>query len=127
MAEKKAKKEIYTYQAQWPLFALNWSNRPDQEMRLAIGSFCDNHENKVEIVQLKEIGNEWEIKSKATIEHPYPATKVGWIPDKLGAKPDLIATSGDYLRVWEVKETSTSTSVELKSLLSVRSLPDRRD
>lgn len=37
-----------------------------------------------------------------TFDHPYPATKLLWIPDKKGTLPDLIATTGDYLRLWSV-------------------------
>jgi len=37
-----------------------------------------------------------------TLEHPYPATKVGWIPDEGGVHPSLVATTGDFLRIWDV-------------------------
>lgn len=33
-----------------------------------------------------------------TFDHPYPTTKLMWIPDTKGVYPDLLATSGDYLR-----------------------------
>jgi hypothetical protein len=36
------------------------------------------------------------------LQHPYPATKIMWIPDTTGAHEDLLATSGDYLRIWQV-------------------------
>lgn len=37
-----------------------------------------------------------------TFDHPYPTTKIMWIPDTKGVYPDLLATSGDYLRIWRV-------------------------
>lgn len=30
-----------------------------------------------------------------------------WIPDSKGVYPDLLATSGDYLRVWRCVENET--------------------
>lgn len=35
-------------------------------------------------------------------DHPYPCTKIMWIPDGKAVYPDLLATSGDYLRLWKV-------------------------
>jgi len=35
------------------------------------------------------------------VDHPYPATKVQWAPESLATK-DLFATTGDYLRLWNV-------------------------
>ena len=39
-----------------------------------------------------------EFTPQATIDHPYPCTKLMWCPDPVGQYPDLVATSGDYLR-----------------------------
>lgn len=49
-----------------------------------------------------------QIYSACEIEHPYPCTKILWSPDG-GAKEnyggrDLLATTGDYLRLWSVSE-----------------------
>ena len=58
---------------------------------------------------------------KLTFQHPYPPTKIMFVPDKEGAQPDLLATTGDYLRIWKV----TEDGVVLNKLLNnVRSLPD---
>lgn len=46
--------------------------------------------------------------------HPYPATKVMFIPDKDCSRPDLLATTGDYLRIWHV----TEEGVKLQKLLN---------
>ena len=43
-----------------------------------------------------------ELVHRSTFDHPYPATKIMWIPDQKGTFPDLLATSGDYLRLWRV-------------------------
>jgi WD repeat-containing protein 68 len=62
MSAESRKKEIYTYQAPWLLYSMNWSVRPDYRFRLAIGSFLDDYTNKVEVVQLNEDNGEFEIK-----------------------------------------------------------------
>ncbi len=41
------KKEIYTYEAPWPIYGMNWSVRPDRKFRLAVGSFIEEYTNKV--------------------------------------------------------------------------------
>ena len=46
--------------------------------------------------------------------HPYPATKVMFIPDKDCSRPDLLATTGDYLRIWHV----SPEGVKLQKLLN---------
>lgn len=38
-----------------------------------------------------------------------------WIPDKEGTRPDLLATTGDYLRLWEV---TGSGEIKSKCLLN---------
>jgi hypothetical protein len=35
-----------------------------------------------------------EFSAKSTFDHPYPTTKIMWIPDTKGLYPDLLATSG---------------------------------
>eukprot|EP01098_Paradermamoeba_levis_P003769 TRINITY_DN1673_c0_g3_i1.p1 TRINITY_DN1673_c0_g3~~TRINITY_DN1673_c0_g3_i1.p1 ORF type:complete len:373 (-),score=103.21 TRINITY_DN1673_c0_g3_i1:202-1185(-) len=106
-------KEIYTYQAPWLIYGMNWSNRPDKPFRLAIGSFLEDYTNKVEIVQLnEETGN---FSQRSLFDHPYPTTKLMFVPDKIGNLPDLLGTTGDYMRLWQV---GPDGRVELKSLLN---------
>lgn len=85
------RKEIYKYQAPWPLYSMNWSVRPDKRFRLALGSFVEEYNNKVQIISLDEDTSEFSAKS--TFDHPYPTTKIMWIPDSKGVYPDLLATS----------------------------------
>ena len=49
-----------------------------------------------------------------TFKHPYPATKVMFIPDKDSARSDLLATTGDFLRIWHVDDDG----VRLEKLLN---------
>jgi len=52
-----------------------------QCFRLALGSFVEEYNNKVQIVSLDEDTSEFSAKS--TFDHPYPTTKIMWIPDSV--------------------------------------------
>jgi len=70
----------------------------------------------VEIIQPSE-----ETKSfvnKYTFDHQYPPTKLLWIPDKNGTRPDLLGTSGEYLRIWSVNPQNSAVTLksELKNV-----------
>ncbi len=41
------RKEIYKYEAPWTVYSMNWSIRPDKRFRLALGSFVEEYNNKV--------------------------------------------------------------------------------
>lgn len=62
--------------------------------------------------------------SACEIEHPYPCTKILWSPEggnksapaagtDLGRR-DLLATTGDYLRLWSVQDDDTRSDGSLK-------------
>lgn len=106
-------KEIYRYDAPWNIYALNWSLRPDQRFRLAIGSFIEEYNNKIQIVSLDE--EQGEFVAQSTFAHHYPATKIMWIPDPKGNCPDLLATSGDYLRIWRASDNDTKMECMLNN------------
>jgi len=131
------KKEIYTYEAPWLIYGMNWSVRPDKKYRLAIGSFIEEYTNRVDIVQLVDdpVGGAAHAKFqvRASFDHPYPTTKLAFIPDRTGTREDLLATTGDYLRIWKINDrdpdphqpgeakgtTGTpTTTLKLKSLLN---------
>ncbi len=69
---------------------------------------------QVEIVQLNE--DTGRFMSKAMFDHPYPTTKIMWAPHKVltGSEQDLLATTGDYLRLWRVGDDG----VQVKSILN---------
>mmetsp|Transcript_22657 Transcript_22657/g.51053 ORF Transcript_22657/g.51053 Transcript_22657/m.51053 type:complete len:338 (-) Transcript_22657:128-1141(-) len=118
MGEASKKKEIFTYEAPWEIYGMSWSVRPDKRFRIAVGSFIEEYSNKVQIIQLNE--NKGQFQETAIFDHPYPTTKIMWIPDKVGTQKDLLATTGDYLRLWEVQSgsSSSSSSVAMKKLLN---------
>ncbi|XP_047124721.1 DDB1- and CUL4-associated factor 7 [Hydra vulgaris] len=112
MTTQPKRKEIYKYNAPWIVYGMSWSVRPDKRFRLAVGSFIEEYSNKVQIIQLDETHGEFTVQS--TFDHPYPTTKIIWIPDDKGHYPDLVATSGDYLRIWRV----ANGEVRLEALLN---------
>lgn len=106
------RKEIYTYKAPWTVFSLAWSHRldPDSQFRLAIGSYVEQYNNTVQVVKTRTVdagggATTSQIYPACEIEHPYPCTKILWSPDEgnLGSR-DLLATTGDYLRLWSVSD-----------------------
>lgn len=38
---------IYTYEAPWTIYGMNWSVRADNKFRLAVGSFIEDIRNRV--------------------------------------------------------------------------------
>lgn len=98
------KKEIYTYQAPWKVYGLGWSERKadDCKFRFACGSFREEYNNKVDIVQYSAEKDDF--VRKGGFEHPYPTTKIQWIPDPESRHNDLLATAGDFLRIWRVED-----------------------
>merc|ERR1719389_695012 len=81
---------------------MNWSVRADQRFRLAIGSFEEEYSNSVRVIQLDEETHKF--VDIGGFEHPYPTTKIMWMPDPNGSRRDLLATTGDYLRLWQVTD-----------------------
>eukprot|EP00891_Asterochloris_glomerata_P006988 jgi/Astpho2/6988/fgenesh1_pm.00107_%23_16_t len=100
--EKQA--EIYTYECDDTVFGMNWSNREDKRFRLAVGTFKEEVQNRVELVTLDDEYGRFICDQRLTFTHPYPATKIMFLPSKETHHPDLMATTGDYLRIWLVQE-----------------------
>ena len=115
------KKEIYTYEAPWTTYAMGWCRRPDGRFRMAVGSYKEEYSNQVQIIQLQrdEAGN-GVFRHQCEFEHPYPATKVMWAPAKhnFGSTTDLLATTGDYLRLWSTSIDGSDNKVEMKAHLN---------
>ncbi|QDZ25938.1 WD40 repeat domain-containing protein [Chloropicon primus] len=112
--------EIYTYNGKDMVYSLAWSVRKDKKFRLAAGSFVEEYVNKVEIMYLDETKGELGLSNPSlSFNHPFPATKIMFVPEKGTGTEDLLATSSDYLRIYKIDDTKDSnSSVELKSILS---------
>ncbi|CAA3026415.1 DDB1- and CUL4-associated factor 7 [Olea europaea subsp. europaea] len=98
----KSKKEVYKFKTEWLISNVCWSN--DGQYKLALSSFIEEYKNFVQVVQLARDDPDQEVESVLTFEHPYPATKVQWIPQQSDNSLQLIATSADYLRLWRIDQ-----------------------
>ncbi|KAF5473892.1 hypothetical protein F2P56_005843 [Juglans regia] len=105
---------VYTYVAQWPICTLAWSVRHDKNTRLAIGSYLEDYSNKVELVQFNHATSDFTTDSRLVFDHPYAATNLMFFPSEDTMNPDILATSGDYLRLWQIHDDR----IELKALLN---------
>jgi len=106
--------EIYTYNAPWMIYASAFSFKDDDPFRMAIGSFIDNTNNKVQVINFHE--ESASLKVVVEFNHPFPPTKLMWHPDPIGTVPgvDILASSGDFLRIWEVN----GSQGKLRSILN---------
>lgn len=105
---------IHTYIAQWPIYSLAWSVRHDKKSRLAVGSVLEDYSNKVELVHFNPNTSDFSTDSRLIFDHQYAPTNLMFFPSEDGMNPDIIATSGDYLRLWQIHDDR----IELKSLLN---------
>src|ERR1700682_2355167 len=99
------KKEIYTFEAPWLIYGMAWSLRPQSKFRLACGSFIEDYNNQVQLIELDEEQGKFNVAGQFL--HPYPTTKLMFIPDQSGSKEDIIASAGDYLRIWKITPNPT--------------------
>ncbi|EJD03178.1 WD40 repeat-like protein [Fomitiporia mediterranea MF3/22] len=99
-------------------------SRPRTAFRLALGSFTEDSRNRLAIIGLQDervlIEDDYDYEQHADFvslveaHHGYPATSVQWQPATAAtsgsgsAGSELLATSGDALRVWEYASDSTS-------------------
>ena len=101
--QQETKADLFTYMATWPVYALSFCSNPQSQFKLALGSFIEDPSNKVEVIQLNETTKKFDLL--ATFDHVYPPTKVMWMPNATGQKPDLLASSTDSLRIWQSDNT----------------------
>ncbi|KAF9587102.1 hypothetical protein IFM89_039685 [Coptis chinensis] len=117
---------LFTYDSPYPIYAMAFSSCDDNsksQHRIATGSFLEDLNNKVDILSFDEETLAFKTHPNLSFDHPYPPTKLMFHPSKPNS-PDLLASSGDFLRLWEIKEggdsdsDSSSPSVVQKSLLN---------
>ena len=68
-----------------------------------------------QVMIVQQVNGTAEFVKRAEIEHSFPPTKVAWVPDRTGKAPDLLATTGDFLRLWDVGFNNAPT---LRGLLT---------
>eukprot|EP00954_Amorphochlora_amoebiformis_P025075 1370690-Amorphochlora_amoeboformis.AAC.1 len=118
--DTKEKKEIYTYEAPWLVYGMNWSVREDKRFRLAIGSFVEEYNNKVEILELDEENGKFKVEedrvsmecllnNNKNSEFCAPLTSFDWN----GTDPSIIGTSSidTTCTIWNVETNQAKTQL----------------
>ena len=84
---------------------------PNDNILMGVGSCHPNAYNRLQILRLNE---EVGISKELEISEPYPSTKIMWVPKskviQLGNNNDLLASSSDILRLYELKRSDTPGS-----------------
>lgn len=114
-----------TYDSPYPLYATAFSSsssssRSPHHHRIAVGSFIEEYNNRVDILSFDEETLTLKPNPNLSFEHPYPPTKLMFHPNPSASaaarkSSDLLASSGDYLRLWEIRDNN---SIEPLSVLN---------
>ncbi|KAK6794716.1 hypothetical protein RDI58_008169 [Solanum bulbocastanum] len=117
--EKKSGKKFHlqsgnsiTYDSSYPIYAMAFSSfissLPNRHPRIAIGSFIEEINNCVDILSFDAHNLTLKPIPNLCFEHPYPPTKLMFHPNPFDSlkSNDILASCSDYLRLWEVGDTS---------------------
>ncbi|ETN38403.1 uncharacterized protein HMPREF1541_06438 [Cyphellophora europaea CBS 101466] len=112
------------YVAQWPMYAADWCKWPPRSNtgavgKVAIGSYLEDSHNYIQVLDasvaqpdpdnpMGDPGFEFTKTAEAT--HAYPVTRILWEPPSSNKQTtDLLATSGDHLRLWSLPADPTAS------------------
>ncbi|KAI9843954.1 MAG: hypothetical protein M1837_005995 [Sclerophora amabilis] len=118
-----------SYLAPWPIYAFDWCKWPVQQSggnsgagKVAIGSYLEDGHNFIQILDTKvlpqanpepnspatsSLGVDFVKTAEAT--HSFPVTRLLWEPPSSQKQStDLLATSGDHLRLWSLPANAIS-------------------
>ncbi|KAL6533389.1 Rhombotin-1 [Orobanche minor] len=101
---------VVAYDSSYPIYAMAISAANRQ--RIAVGSFIEEFNNRVDILSFSEDSSSIKPIPSLSFNHPYPPTKLQFHPSPTAPK-NLLASSGDFLRLWEVKESSVKPFITL--------------
>ncbi|KAK4362852.1 hypothetical protein RND71_018093 [Anisodus tanguticus] len=99
-----------TYDSSYPIYAMAFSSftspLPNRHRRIAVGSFIEQFNNPVDILSFDEDTLTLKPIPNLSFHHPYPPTKLMLHPNPSASlkSNDILASSGDYLHLWEVRE-----------------------
>ncbi|XP_073045135.1 protein TRANSPARENT TESTA GLABRA 1 [Primulina eburnea] len=94
---------VVTFDSPNPIYAMAISAA--NPTTIAIGSYLEELNNRVELLSFSLESHSLQLLPGLSFDHPYPPTKLLFHPSS--APPtNLLASSGDYLRLWEVKDDS---------------------
>ncbi|KAK5992974.1 putative WD repeat-containing protein C17D11.08 [Cladobotryum mycophilum] len=112
------------YLAPWPVYAFDWCKwtpRGNSAGKVAVGSYLEDGHNFIQILDTQVVPTSQDVytpgTSKFNIEftkiaeatHSYPVTRLLWEPPSSQKQStDLLATSGDHLRLWSLPSETTA-------------------
>lgn len=115
---------VVTYESPYPLYAMAFATSPSPTHHrrrhcrsIAVGSFIEELSNRVDILSFDDESLAVWPNPNLSFDHPYPPTKLMFQPPGgavASSGADILASSGDYLRLWEVRDSS----IELVSVLN---------
>ncbi|KAI0343110.1 WD40 repeat-like protein [Trametopsis cervina] len=124
---------VLQYEAPWPVYALDWcktpasgQSRPRSSFRLGVGSLTEDFRNSIAVVGLQDervlVEDDYadsysDFVTLVEAHHGYPATSLQWQPaaatsfnwSQKAGQSELLATTGDALRVWEYSTDNPSS------------------
>ncbi|KAG6886263.1 hypothetical protein C0993_006673 [Termitomyces sp. T159_Od127] len=121
---------LLQYEAPWPVHCLDWSKssasgqRPRSAFRLGIASLIEGYNNRIAVVGLQDervlVEDDYteypDFVMLCDTAHGYPATNLQWQPTSVhgwgqnSSSTELLAATGDALRVYEYNSDAPPTS-----------------
>nr|QLF96266.1 WD40 protein [Morus alba] len=100
-----------TYESPYPLYSMALSTSSSSQSRtrnhrIAVGSFIEEYANRVDLLSFDAETLTLTPHPELSFDHPYPPTKLMFHPSSVQKSFDVLASSGDYLRLWEIRDTS---------------------
>lgn len=71
-------KEVYTYNAPFLVYGLDWSTNKGNPFSLVMGSFIEVGTNKLQVLELDAVRDQ--MKLVGEIEQTFPSSKIKWTP-----------------------------------------------
>lgn len=106
---------LVTYESPHPIYAIAISassSHSPRSNRFAVGSFIEEYNNRVDLITFDEDTLTFRPHPSLSFTHPYPPTKLMFHPNPSASQ---LASSGDFLRLWDVRDTSVEPLSVLKS------------
>ncbi|KAL1611807.1 hypothetical protein SLS60_000027 [Paraconiothyrium brasiliense] len=133
-----------SYLAPWPTYAFDWCkwnvHGGNGAGKMAVGSYLEDTHNFIQILDTHltpqdasapgapQYGLEYTRVAEATCS--YPVTRILWEPPSTQKQStDLLATSGDHLRLWSLPQGTgpqTSNTITRSSSVNTRDLPPQK-
>lgn len=102
-------KPRYSYETPWQMYSLAWALRPQQPVRLAVGSYLETEANKLQVLEVNPETQRLEVLAQA--DHPFIGTKLMWSPrgpegdsgQDGSSAAQLLASTSTTLNIWRLE------------------------